>query len=203
MSKVTIVDYGVGNIRSVRRAFEYAGSEVVLTSNPQEIENASRLVLPGVGAFGHCMEELSKRGLVGAIHTAARNGTPFLGICVGMQIMFSAGEEFGEHYGLDLLAGRVKKIPVENAVLPYIGWAALKKPVESSLLQNTPEGAHVYFLHSYAVCENDPKTIIATYDYEGKSICAAIEKNNLMGVQFHPEKSGEVGIAILKKFLAL
>ncbi|MDX1975787.1 MAG: imidazole glycerol phosphate synthase subunit HisH [Rickettsiales bacterium] len=212
MSKLTIVDYGVGNLKSVKRAFEYAGGDVIITADPKQVSEAERLVLPGVGAFGHCMQELDARGLTDAVKSYAAKERPFLGICVGMQIMLSVGEEFGEHKGLGFIEGRIKKIPAQDAdgkphVLPYIGWAALHHSQaadwKNTPLQATPEGAHMYFLHSFSAHCADAAYAIAYYDYNGISVCAAINQAHMTGLQFHPEKSGEAGITIIKQFMSL
>lgn len=196
---VTIVDYGVGNLHSVKRAFEQVAPKVEITSDAAGILKAERLVLPGVGAFGHCMEELKQRGLTEAIIKFAESGRPFLGICVGMQIMRAVGEEFGEHKGLGLLPGRVQKI--KAGILPVIGWMELEKTRDwkETIFNDTPEGSSVYFVHSFAAQPDD--FLLAQYEYDGIKITAAVSKNNLTGVQFHPEKSGKVGINMLKAFV--
>jgi len=213
--KVTIVDYGVGNLRSVARAFEYVGADVEVTSDAQKIIQAERLVLPGVGAFGHCMQELQKRQLIEAILQFAESGRPFLGICVGMQIMLSIGEEFGEHKGLGLIAGRVQNLSLrknwiatssttprndDKIILPVIGWMNLKKTRDwqGTIFNNITEGSSVYFVHSFAAKPDDVTLQLALYEYDGMNITAAVSKNNLTGLQFHPEKSGLVGINMLK-----
>jgi glutamine amidotransferase len=206
---ITIVDYGVGNLRSVARAFEHVGANVDVTSDAQKIMQAERLILPGVGAFGHCMDELNKRNLIEPILKFAASEKPFLGICVGMQIMLSVGEEFGEHKGLGLISGRVQAIPkLNDRILPVIGWMNLKKTDggkdwQGTILEKTTVGSAVYFVHSFAANPDDKTVRLAEYEYDGINITAAIAKNNLTGVQFHPEKSGEVGINILKQFMLL
>lgn len=208
MSKVTVVDYGVGNLRSVSRALEEAGGDVTLTSDARAIESAERLVLPGVGAFGSCMDELKKRNLVEPVLRFAGSGRSFLGICIGMQIMLSLGEEYGEHKGLGLIPGRVKSIPTQGAdgtphTLPYIGWASLTptKDWKGTVLQDITPGAYVYFLHSYAAVPDNSQAVLAQYAYDGMPIVAAIARDNVTGLQFHPEKSAQTGIRILKRFL--
>lgn len=213
MSRVTIVDYGVGNLKSVARAFEFAGAQVNVTSNAQDIENADRLILPGVGAFGSCMEELTRRDLTQPILNFTQKQKPFMGICVGMQIMLSIGEEFGEHKGLGLIPGRVKHMPQTGAdgkphTLPYIGWAELKLPKHrqdwiGTPLAKTIPSSSVYFLHSYAAIPDDPSAVLAQYHYDGQAVTAAIIKDHLTGMQFHPEKSAQAGITIIQQFLAL
>lgn len=200
--RVTIVDYGVGNLRSVARAFEHIGAQVEVTSEAQKIARAERLVLPGVGAFGHCMAELSQRKLIEPILKFAQSERPFLGICVGMQIMLSVGEEFGQHKGLGLISGKVQAIAGAK-ILPVIGWMGLKKTgdCQGTILSETAEGDSVYFIHSFAANPDDKVAVLAQYEYDGINITAAIAKNNLVGVQFHPEKSGEVGLSMLKGFM--
>ncbi|MEQ1706062.1 MAG: imidazole glycerol phosphate synthase subunit HisH [Rickettsiales bacterium] len=214
-SVVTIVDYGVGNLHSVARAFEHVGAGVEVTSDVRKITQAERLVLPGVGAFGHCMEELEKRGLTEAILKFAESDRPFLGICVGMQIMLEIGEEFGEHKGLGLMAGRVQNLSLrknwiatssttprndDKIILPVIGWMELKRTGnwQGTILSGTAEGSSVYFVHSFEANPDDKSSVLAQYEYDGINITAAVSKNNLTGVQFHPEKSGLVGINMLK-----
>ena len=211
--KVTVVDYGVGNLKSVTRALEAAGAEVELTQEPSKILAAERLLLPGVGAFGSCMQELKARGLAEPVHRFAESQRPFLGICVGMQIMLSLGEEFGQHAGLGLIEGTVSAIPAQGADgqpqrLPYIGWAELAPSPDASRWQNTvlegvKEKSSVYFLHSFAAHVANAEDELAHYDYNGLNIPAAIQRGNLTGLQFHPEKSGSMGLQILKQFLQL
>ncbi len=203
---VTIIDYGVGNLRSVVRAFEYVGAQAEVTSDTKIVAQAERLVLPGVGAFGHCMEELKKRNLVEPVLEFAERGRPFLGVCVGMQLMLEYGEEFGEHKGLGFIKGRVQKIPDgDKRILPVIGWMELKKTTgatwDKTLLADTKEGSCAYFIHSFCANPDESSARLAEYKYDEISITAAIAKNNLMGVQFHPEKSGEVGLAMLRRFM--
>ncbi len=229
---VTIVDYGVGNLRSVARAFEHVGAEVDIACDAKAIARAQRLVLPGVGAFGHCMEELEKRGLIAPIKEFAQSGRPFLGICVGMQIMLEYGEEFGEHEGLGLIPGKVQKLsslakrgdpgwiassPASASsfsaasrnddmkmILPVIGWMPLAnsgKGWERTVLSDIKEGSHVYFVHSFCANPGNADVRIASYEYGGVAVTAAIAKDNLTGLQFHPEKSGEVGLSVLRKFI--
>jgi glutamine amidotransferase len=208
---VTIVDYGVGNLRSVRRAFEFCSADVRVSSDADEIANAERLVLPGVGAFGGCMNELHQRQLIEPVRRFVATGRPFLGICVGMQILLSVGEEFGEHQGLGFIPGRVQRIPDKGIdgkkhVLPFIGWAPLLRPVsydswDDTVLKHVPEGSSMYFVHSYVARPENKDVILAEYDYNGIRVTAAITKDNLTGVQFHPEKSGEAGLNLIRKFL--
>ncbi len=210
MNRVVVVDYGVGNLLSVSRALECAGSNVVLTSSPSEIMSADRLVLPGVGAFGDCMREISKRGLAEAIVGFAVTQRPLLGICVGMQVLHSIGKEFGDHKGLDLIKGTVDKIPSTKAdntshKVPHIGWAQLhvNKASAENKLSPSLEGKWFYFVHGYMAIPSNEGDILAHYDYNGRNITACTHKDNIYGFQFHPEKSGEDGLRLLEKFLSM
>jgi glutamine amidotransferase len=209
---VTVVDYGVGNLFSVRRAFEQSGAEVHLTSTPADILAAQRLVLPGVGAFGNAMRELQARALVEPLRAYARLGRPFLGICLGMQLMLDGSEEFGSHEGLGLVPGVVRAIPrvapggVPHKV-PHIGWNDLLKAPgaswSSTLLDGIAEGAAVYFVHSYTAFPDSERHRLADCDYDGCRLSAVVRSGHLYGCQFHPEKSGEIGLSMLRNFLAL
>lgn len=212
---VTVVDYGVGNLLSVRRAFEQCGAQVMLTSSPDRVWNAERLVLPGVGAFGDCMTALATGGLDQAVHRFIASGRPFLGICVGMQLLFSVGEEFGEHAGLGVIPGRVRAIPRTAAdgqphKVPHIGWTPLQPPAggDAADWAGTPlaavrPGDEVYFVHSFTGWPEDEGDRLADADYHGRRISAAVRRGNVCGVQFHPEKSGRVGLGIIDSFLRL
>jgi len=210
---VTIVDYGIGNVLSVKRSLLYFNAEVELTSDPEKIANASRLILPGVGAFGKGMEELEKRSLVAPIKSFSQKGNPFLGICLGMQMMLTDSEEFGHHHGLNLIEGNVCKIPSYNPQnhfekIPLIGWYELSYAPktsnwENSPLKETPTNTSVYFVHSYRALTKELKHTIAQIEYNELPITAAIKKDNLFGFQFHPEKSGPKGLEIIKNFLEL
>ena len=212
MSRITIVDYGVGNLRSVARAIEHVGAVAELTSDITTIAQAERLLLPGVGAFGHCMQELEKRGLTGPVRNFAASGKPLMGICVGMQMLMETSEEFGEHKGLGLIPGRVRVIPRiapdgSTNILPSIGWMPIRKPAgkewAGSFLDGYPEGNPMYFLHSYYAEPTDPATRLAEYDFNGTAVTAAMQSKNLIGLQFHPEKSAEGGLALIRKFSLL
>ena len=210
-SKVTVVDYGVGNLYSVQRALEYCGAaSVTLGSSPADIEIADRLILPGVGAFADGMAGLAERGLIDSIRRYAHSGRPLLGICLGMQMLTSKSEEFGVHDGLDLIPGRVVPIPhlrPDGAVrkIPSIGWRDLKCRPSTSIARHWLESGHdgsVYLVHSYCVVPADPTHVLATYDHEGEEVVAAIVKDNICGVQFHPEKSGKVGLEMMRGFIS-
>ena len=208
--QVTVIDYGIGNLYSVRRALERCGGDVTLTADAAQIEAASRLVLPGVGAFADGMLGLRERGLVEPIQRYAMSGRPLLGICLGMQMLASVSGEFGRHEGLDLIPGRVVAVPhvtTDGQVqkIPHIGWNGLVTPPggdwSESLLKGTPEGTSVYLVHSYSVIPEDPKHSLADCLYGGHRIAAEIRNGRVEGCQFHPEKSGEAGLAILAQFL--
>lgn len=209
-ARVTLVDYGAGNIRSVTRALVHEGAEVVLTGDPAEVLKAERLLLPGVGAFGHCASELASRGLTDTLKEYALKQRPFLGICVGMQLLMDASEEFGEHAGLGLISGRVRAIaqPVADHTrftLPAIGWMGLHKNPHHAhpLLAEMPEGEAMYFVHSFAAHPENQKAVLASYAYHGVEVTAAIARDHVMGVQFHPEKSGPAGLAMIRQFLTI
>lgn len=213
-SSTVIVDYGVGNLRSVARAFEFCGAEATVSSDPKTIALADRIVLPGVGAFGDCMSELQTRGLRHPLMEFVDADRPFLGICVGMQILHEIGEEFGQHEGLGIIAGRVSPIPREGVdghlhKVPFIGWSGIFPPEnegtswENTILANTKKGANVYFVHSFGAKPANPENILAVYYYNGQPITAAVRSHNVYGCQFHPEKSGQVGLQIIKDFLKL
>jgi glutamine amidotransferase len=211
--KVTVVDYGMGNMFSVRRALEHCGAAVETTTDADCILAAERLVLPGVGAFADGMEGLRSRGLVKPLLEYASSHRPFLGICLGMQMLMSISEEFGKHQGLGLIPGRVIAIPStgpRGAIrkIPHVGWSELVVPPtlpnwESTILADVPPRGAVYFVHSYAALPEDETHRLADTEYEGARICAAIRREAVHGCQFHPEKSGPVGLGILRRFVAL
>lgn len=210
MNSVTIVDYGLGNLLSVSRAFEHCGASVAVTSDPGQIEAAERLVLPGVGAFAVGMAELEKRGLVGPIRAFADSNRPFLGICLGMQMMLSESEEFGNCRGLDLIPGKVLALPRttstgENRKIPHVGWNGLVPSYdhawEGRALAAVEPGRSVYFVHSFEARPVDTAHSIAHCLYGGAPVTAAIAKGYMLGCQFHPEKSGVSGLAILARFI--
>ena len=207
---VTVVDYGTGNILSVTRALEHVGASTIVTDSPTVIDRAQQILLPGVGAFGKAMEELHSRGLVGPLQDFANSGRPFLGICLGMQLMMEQSNEFGRHEGLGLVSGSVEEIPRNGAdgrahKIPHIGWNALTAPSrerwDESCLRNTAPGTSMYFVHSFTVVPSDIGDRLADTDYDGCKISAAIKRGNLTGFQCHPEKSGPAGLAILSTFI--
>lgn len=208
--QVTVVDYGSGNLFSVARALERCGAEVRLAQSAEEIEQADRLLLPGVGAFGEGMSGLRERGLVGPIQHYAASGRPVLGICLGMQMMAGQGEEFGIHEGLGLIPGRVVPIPPSDTdgsahKIPHIGWTALTPPTphawQDSMFQGTAPGTSAYLVHSFQLLPDDPSHRLADCFYGGHRIAAAVRRGRIYGCQFHPEKSGEAGLALLHAFV--
>lgn len=208
--EATIVDYGMGNILSVSRALEHCGANTVLSEDADEIRKADYLVLPGVGAFGAASAKLRELGIVEAIREHAASGRPFLGICIGMQLMMSESEEFGRHEGLNLMRGKACAIPETGVdgtkhTVPHIGWSAitpLDNHWDDTILSDTPVGTEVYFVHSFHALPTNQSDILAVADYNGQQITAAIKQENVTGLQFHPEKSAAFGLAILKRFLS-
>lgn len=198
---IAIIDYGAGNLFSVQNALNYLGSENKITSDKQEIIDADRLILPGVGAFGDAMDKLNKSGLVDIVKEEAVK-KPFLGICLGMQLLFEKSFEFGEHEGLGLIKGSVKLMkPEGDLAIPQMGWNALEYNRDCPLLKGMAEGQYVYFVHSYAAdCAGDD--VYAYVDYGGK-VPALVGSGYVYGAQFHPEKSGETGLEILRRFSEL
>ena len=197
----TIIDYGAGNLFSVRNALNYIGCENQISSDKKDIINADRLILPGVGAFGDAMDKLRNSGLIDVIKQEAVT-KPFLGICLGMQLLFEESYEFGKHEGLGLIPGTVKLMePEGDLAIPQMGWNALDFNSPCPLLKNVAEGSYVYFVHSYAAVCHD--SYVSSYtDYGGK-VTALVCSGNIYGAQFHPEKSGETGLNILKNFAEL
>lgn len=199
---IAIIDYDAGNTASVTNAFRALGEEVILTDNKEQIESADRVVLPGVGAFGDAMKKLRERDLETVIRDVVAKGTPFLGICLGMQLLFEESEESPGVKGLSLLKGRIRRFDDKAGLkIPQIGWNDLRFPHPSKLFQNVPEGAHVYFVHSYHLPLEGNEPVIAACAEYGTVFGAAVEKDNLMACQFHPEKSADVGRQILVNFL--
>lgn len=213
MPQVTVVDYGMGNLLSVSRALEHCGAEVLLASDPNLITKAERLILPGVGAFADGMAGLRERGLIEPIRTFAGSGHPFLGICLGMQMMLETSEEFGGHEGLGLIAGKVVAIPLTNVdgrphKIPHIGWDELVLPFQEiswagTILADIEPGTTAYFVHSFTAVPSNLELRLADCNYNGRLISAVIRSEMLYGCQFHPEKSGETGLNILRRFIEL
>lgn len=205
--RVTVVDYGIGNVHSVLKALKHEGAEVTLSAAPDAIANADRLVLPGVGAFGDGMRALAERGQVDAILDYARRGRPLLGICLGMQLLLGRSEEFGSHQGLGLIEGCVRAIEKHPSIkVPQIGWNRIfPRPGASwtgTILESLEPGTMVYFVHSFTAVPDRERDRLADADYGGQRISAAVQRDNVIGCQFHPEKSGSAGLRVIDRFLA-
>ena len=210
---VTVVDYGIGNLYSVTRALEVCGASVRVTTSHEHIEAAERIVMPGVGAFADGMKGLTQRGQIDPLKRFIASGRPFLGICVGMQLLFDFGEEFGTHAGLGIIPGRVRPVPATAADgtphrIPHIGWNVLVAPAHGAgwgdtILADLPAEPAVYFVHSFAPVPADEKNRLADCLYNGCRVSAAIRAGNTYGCQFHPEKSGPIGLRILRNFLKI
>lgn len=202
---IAIIDYGMGNLRSVQKGFEKIGAEAVVTSNPADLLKADRVVLPGVGAFRDCIHNLQQGGFVEPILQVIQQGKPFLGICLGLQLLFTESEEFGLHQGLGVIPGRVIHFPEgmsesgEKLPVPHMGWNQISIKGKQPLFQGIASGSNLYFVHSYFVTPLDPAVIAATCNY-GIEFCAAVRKDNVMATQFHPEKSQAIGLQMLKNF---
>jgi len=203
MSEIVIVDYGMANLRSVQKAFEKIGQASVISSDPQRVAEAPKVVLPGVGAFQDAIARLNESGLAPPIIEHARRGKPFLGICLGMQLIFTRSHEDGIHVGLDLLPGEVVRFEDRPGLkVPHMGWNQLHIRKPAPLFRGLPEGAAVYFVHSYYAAPRDASVIAAESDYP-TPFAAAIWHENILATQFHPEKSQKVGLVMLKNFAAL
>jgi glutamine amidotransferase len=198
---ITVIDYGMGNLRSVSKALEMVGAKVRITSEKEAIRNADGIVLPGVGAFSQAMENLKRFNLIPAIREFIERGRPFLGICLGFQLLFSESEEGGAPRGLDIIKGKVRRFRNRMKV-PHMGWNELKPEGRMSLLSNIHFPCFVYFAHSYYV-EPEDREVVATITEYGIEFVSMVQKNNIYGVQFHPEKSGEKGLKILRNFCNL
>lgn len=212
-ARVVVVDYGMGNVLSVCRAIERCGGNANLTANAADIAAAERLVLPGVGAFGDCMAALNDRRLVEPVLRFVDTGRPFLGICVGMQILHDFGEEFGGAAGLGLIPGRVAQIATAKPdgglrKIPHIGWTKVTPPPDANtgswsatLFNATEPGTPLYFVHSFSAVPVNAEHLLAVADYQGFTVAAAVHRDNITGTQFHPEKSGPAGLGLIRRFL--
>ena len=196
---INIIDYGRGNLHSVQKALERLGAEVRVSSKPEDILSAAKVILPGVGAFGDCMGNLERYGLVPAIRETAAAGKPLLGICLGLQMLFEGSEEDPGVPGLGIFPGQVKLIEAPGLKIPHMGWNSLTWRQESILFRWLPAGSFVYFVHSYHAVPEDASLVTAVTEYGG-AVTAAVGQGNVQAVQFHPEKSGTVGLQILKNF---
>lgn len=203
MPPIAIIDYQMGNLRSVQKGFEKVGHSAIITSDPRELAQAERIVLPGVGAFGDAMAELRRRELVGPILEAIAAGKPFLGICLGLQLLFDVGYEGGEHEGLGVLPGKVVRFDLpRDYKVPHMGWNRGRFVQPAPLLRGIAEGTYFYFVHSYYVLPTEQKLVAIETEY-GQPFCAAIWRENLFATQFHPEKSQTEGLKLLKNFSEL
>lgn len=198
---IAIINYGMGNLRSVQKAFEYVGAKAAIVDRPEEVKNAERIVLPGVGAFGDAMYNLKAAELIDPIVEAISDGRPFLGICLGLQLMFAESEEMGQHRGLDILPGTVKRFS-EGERVPQIGWNEVRIQRETPLLAGVPDGSYFYFVHSYFVAPERNEDVVGITDY-GIDYVSIAGRERAFGVQFHPEKSQDAGLKILKNFAEL
>lgn len=202
---ITIIDYGMGNLRSVQKGFERVGFAAQVTTDPRKIAGAERLVLPGVGAFRDCMANLRAGGFVDPILAHVAAGRPFLGICLGLQLLFTESEEFGRHEGLGIIPGRVVRFPAgmrhagDELKVPHMGWNGISIRRPAPVFRGIEDGSSVYFVHSYYVVPEDPSVVAAETEY-GFPFCAAVGKDNVIAMQFHPEKSQQVGLQMLKNF---
>ncbi|MEA5112665.1 MAG: imidazole glycerol phosphate synthase subunit HisH [Geobacteraceae bacterium] len=202
---IAIIDYGMGNLRSVQKAFEKVSLDARVTADPKVVLEAERVVLPGVGAFRDCIRNLEEGGFIEPILRVIREGRPFLGICLGLQLLFTESEEFGLHRGLNVIPGRVLRFPDgmkegnEDLKVPHMGWNQLSIRRRPPALAGIPDGSNFYFVHSYYVKPDDPSVVATTTDYGGE-FCSSVWKDNIVATQFHPEKSQEKGLAILKNF---
>jgi len=198
---IAIIDYGMGNLRSVQKGFERVGREAVVTSDAKTILSAGKVVLPGVGAFPDCMRNLEQNGLIDVVHQSIKSGKPFLGICLGLQLLFTESDEFGISKGLDIIKGRVERFTIQDATfkVPHMGWNSIAIKRRAPALQDVPENSHLYFVHSFHAVPED-KSVIATATHYGIEFVSSIWKDNVFAVQFHPEKSQALGLSILKRF---
>jgi len=204
--KIVIIDYAVGNLFSVYNTCNSIGYTATVTSDIKEILKADAVILPGVGAFGDAMANLDRLGLIPAIKESIDSGKPFLGICLGLQLLFTKSFEFGEHAGLDIIPGSVERFPEQlngrNIKVPHIGWNKIDIKKESGTFEHVNSGAYVYFVHSYYVKPDDSAIVATTTTYQGVPFCSSIEYENVFATQFHPEKSGKAGIQIYNNWLS-
>ena len=198
---IAIIDYGMGNLRSVSKAAERCGARVKVVNSPEKIDGADGLILPGVGAFGAGMRNLQKRGFIKEIKKHVRNSMPLLGICLGYQLLFDRSTEQGIHNGLGIIPGEVVKFKSASGIrIPHMGWNSLRTTGRSILYKNIPDGSYMYFVHSY-YCRPAEKSIVTAWTKYDVNFAASIEKKYIFGTQFHPEKSGSTGLKVLKNFV--
>ena len=197
---IAIIDYDAGNIKSVEKALQYLGEETIVTRDPDTLRSAEKVILPGVGNFGDCMENLHRFELIPVIKEIVGRGTPFLGICVGLQLLFESSEESPGVAGLGILKGKILRIPPSKDLkIPHMGWNSLHLQKDGRLFRGIPEESYVYFVHSYYLHAEDESIVTATTQYS-TCIHASVEKENVFACQFHPEKSGSLGLGILRNF---
>lgn len=200
---IRIIDYGAGNLRSVEKALEFLGFEAEITSDSKKILKADKVILPGVGAFGDCMKSINDKGLSGCIHKVIESGTPFLGICLGLQLLFESSEESPEAKGLGIFKGEIKRIPrTDGLKIPHMGWNSIDYNPDCPIFKDLGSEPYVYFVHSFYMEPEDKSIISATTEY-GHTLPIALHKDNVYATQFHPEKSGNLGLKILKNFGSL
>ena len=200
---MVVCDYGVGNLRSVERALQRGGADVVISGEPDVVGGADGVVLPGVGAFTTATRALRAGGLDAALHRVVESGRPLLGVCLGFQVLFDAGEEGDGDTGLGMLTGRVSRLDASRGHVPHVGWNTLDVTASCALLDGVERGTYVYFTHSYAATATDATDVVAVTDREGERVVAAVRRDNVMGTQFHPEKSGEVGLRLYASFVRM
>lgn len=196
---IAIIDYGMGNLRSVQKAFEQVGFPAEIVRRPEALATAPAVVLPGVGAFGDAMANLQEMGMVGAIRQAVQQGKPFLGICLGQQLLFESSEEFGHTAGLGLLPGQVRKFPAGELKVPHMGWNQIAIQKDCPLLRDVPDKSYFYFVHSYYVDPTESALTAALTEY-GLPFASIVSRDQVFGIQFHPEKSSTMGLRILENF---
>lgn len=200
---IAIIDYGAGNLHSVKNALDFLGADNIVTGNKEEILSADKVILPGVGAFGDAMKCLEERGLVETVKAVAENGKPFLGICLGLHLLFEESEESPNVKGLGIFKGKIVKIPDNGSLkIPHMGWNNIRITKDSKILKNIGNEPYVYFVHSYYVEAKD-ESVVSAYTEYGQRLDIAVEQGNVFATQFHPEKSGDTGMEILKNFIAL
>ncbi|PIR93152.1 imidazole glycerol phosphate synthase subunit HisH [Candidatus Falkowbacteria bacterium CG10_big_fil_rev_8_21_14_0_10_43_10] len=205
-NKIIIIDYGLGNLHSIKKAVDYFTKDWTVSGDPAAVSSARAVILPGVGAFAAGMKGLAERGLIGALREFAGKGKPILGVCLGAQMLLSEGHEFGAHQGLNIIKGKVVKFPelAKGVKIPHIGWNKIypaKDSWQGTILQDVPAKSDMYFVHSYILQPEDKKNIFTLTNYEGYEFCSAVREENVYGCQFHPEKSGEIGLRIIKNFI--